>query len=269
MATGARNERIDLRVESEQKKLIERAAVLSGQTVSTFMLGSAIRQAQEVIRNAEVIDLTNRERDLLLAALDDTGAQPNAALLRSAERSRALIGWIAVPEWKTERLAEHHDRDGFDCGNPILSDWFKQQSSQFERKDLARTYVLVSASQPSLVAGYYSISTCQIRYEDLPPIHSKGLPRHLIIPAALLGKLAIDQRFQGQGLGSALLGNALRRMLHLASVIGIRVVVVDAIDDAAGSFYLKQGFTPMPDRTGRLFISIRVIRGLGLEPLSD
>jgi uncharacterized protein (DUF1778 family) len=92
MATITRDERIDLRISSEQKKMIERAAALSGQTVSTFVLGAAIRQAQEAIRGAEVIDLTDRERELLLAALDDTGAKPNAALLRSAERSKALIG---------------------------------------------------------------------------------------------------------------------------------------------------------------------------------
>jgi GNAT superfamily N-acetyltransferase len=174
-----------------------------------------------------------------------------------------------MPGWKIERLAGHHDRNRFDCGNQALSDWFRQQSSQFEKRDLARTYVLVSPSQTACVAGYYSISTCQIRYEDLPPDQSKGLPRHLIIPAALLGKLAIDKRFQGQGLGGALLGNALRRMLYLADVIGIRVVVVDAIDEAVRAFYLKQGFTALPDKPDRLFIPIHIVRGLGLDPLSD
>ncbi|GAC1475019.1 MAG: DUF1778 domain-containing protein [Isosphaeraceae bacterium] len=91
MATENRDDRIDLRVPSKHKKMIERAAALAGQTLSTFVLGTTISRAQEVIRNAEVIDLTNRERDLLLAALDDPNARPNAALLRSAERCMTLI----------------------------------------------------------------------------------------------------------------------------------------------------------------------------------
>ncbi|GAC1475022.1 MAG: GNAT family N-acetyltransferase [Isosphaeraceae bacterium] len=174
-----------------------------------------------------------------------------------------------MPEWKTERLAPHHDRDRFDCGNSVLSNWLKHSASQFEKRDQARTYVLVSSSRPGFVAGYYSISTCQIYYEDLPPPHARGLPRHLNIPGALLGKLAVDKSLQGKGLGSALLSHALRRMLHLANVIGIRVVVVDAIDEQAVSFYVKHQFTAMPDRPNRLFIPVSIIRGLGMLPLSD
>jgi uncharacterized protein (DUF1778 family) len=92
MPLPIKDERIDLRVSSDQKKLIERAAALAGQSVSTFVLGTTIRQAREVIQDSEMIDLTNRERDILLAALDRAGAQPNAALLRSVERRKTLIG---------------------------------------------------------------------------------------------------------------------------------------------------------------------------------
>jgi uncharacterized protein (DUF1778 family) len=92
MPLPIKDERIDLRVSSDQKKLIERAAALAGQSVSTFVLGTTIRQAREVIQDSEVIDLTNRERDILLAALDRAGTEPNAALLRSVERRKTLIG---------------------------------------------------------------------------------------------------------------------------------------------------------------------------------
>jgi uncharacterized protein (DUF1778 family) len=92
MPLPIKDERIDLRVSSDQKKLIERAAALVGQSVSTFVLGTTIRQAREVIQDSEMVDLTNRERDILLAALDSAGTKPNAALLRSVERRKALIG---------------------------------------------------------------------------------------------------------------------------------------------------------------------------------
>jgi GNAT superfamily N-acetyltransferase len=172
-------------------------------------------------------------------------------------------------DWIVERLAAHHDRNAFDCGNPSLNNWFRQQAGQFEKKDLARTYVLVSASRTALVGGYYSISTCQIHHADLPPAQSKGLPQNMVIPAALLGKLAVHKDHHGRGIGSALLAYAFQRMLHLANEIGLRVVVVDAIDESAAAFYLKQGFIAMPNHSNRLFIPIHVIRGFGLEPLSD
>jgi uncharacterized protein (DUF1778 family) len=91
MATAA-NERLDLRVPSQIKRMIEHAAALSGQTVSSFILGTVTRKARRVIRDAEVIELTNRDRDRFLAALEKTGAQPNAALRRAAERYKAAMG---------------------------------------------------------------------------------------------------------------------------------------------------------------------------------
>jgi uncharacterized protein (DUF1778 family) len=92
MPLPIKDERIDLRVPLDQKQLIERAAALAGQSISTFVLGTTLRQAREVISSSEMIDLSNRERDLLLAALDNTSAKPNAALRRAAERRKALIG---------------------------------------------------------------------------------------------------------------------------------------------------------------------------------
>jgi uncharacterized protein (DUF1778 family) len=91
MPLPIKDDRIDLRVPCDKKKMIEQAAALRGQSVSTFVLGTTVREAQEVIRAAEMIDLTSRERDILLAALDNPNAKPNAALLRAAERRRALI----------------------------------------------------------------------------------------------------------------------------------------------------------------------------------
>jgi len=92
MATIAKTERLDLRLPTELKRVIEDAAVLSGQTVSNFVLGTTVRRARKVIRESDAIELSNRDRDRFLAALDDTNARPNAALRRAAKRYQAAIG---------------------------------------------------------------------------------------------------------------------------------------------------------------------------------
>jgi uncharacterized protein (DUF1778 family) len=92
MASGTKSERLDLRVPDGHKKLIEQAAALAGQTVSSFVLSSTLQRAREVIGAAEVIALSAVDRDRVLAALDDAGAKPGAALRRAARRYNAAIG---------------------------------------------------------------------------------------------------------------------------------------------------------------------------------
>jgi hypothetical protein len=166
-----------------------------------------------------------------------------------------------VSAWTIEPLASHHVRNGFDCGEPSLSDWFRHQASQFEARDLAKGYVLVRRDAPR-VLGYYSISTCHIHFEAIPPKYSKRLPKKMRIPAALIGKLALDQSLHGQGMGSVLLLDALRRIRDLADQIGIQAIVVDAIDECARDFYLHVHFIPFLDEPGRLFIPLSLVRKL-------
>lgn len=171
-----------------------------------------------------------------------------------------------MSEWIIERLAAHHDRSSFDCGKPPLSEWIRQGAGQHERRDLARTYVAVRDGSPRIL-GYYAISSCHVGYELLPADRARGLPRHQGIPAALLGRLAVDKEAQGQGLGEALLIDALRRVEHLADQIGIRLVVVDAIDDQARGFYERYGFEAFLDNPRHLFMPVTAVRGMKLGPL--
>jgi GNAT superfamily N-acetyltransferase len=167
-------------------------------------------------------------------------------------------------DWVIGRLGSGHDRTNFDCGNPILTDWLKHRAGQFDKRDLARSYVATKKSS-AVVIGYYSISNHRVTNEVLPLEEAKGLPR-LDVPVVLLGRLAVDRSFQGQGLGSYLLVDALRRAQHLAEHVGIRAVEVDAIDDAARNFYLRFGFVPLLDDPKHLFLSMHVIRKLDLPP---
>ena len=168
-------------------------------------------------------------------------------------------------DWLIERLARRHDRTAFACGQAALDDWLKLRASQYEKKDLARTYVAVRQGE-SAVLGYYAIATHRVGYEVLPEEQAKGLPR-IDVPVLLLGRLAVDRTVQGQGLGALLLVDALRRAQHLAEAVGIRAVEVDAIDEEARRFYVKYGFVPLADDPNHLFLPMQVIRKLGLPPL--
>ena len=125
-----------------------------------------------------------------------------------------------MPHWVIERLSSQHDRSQFDCGNSALNDWLRLRAGQFERKDLARVYVATRPGE-SIVAGYYAIANHRVCFEVLPPEEAKGLPR-IDVPVILLGRLAVDQTVQRQGLGSLLVINALRRAQHVAEHSGVR-----------------------------------------------
>ena len=177
-----------------------------------------------------------------------------------------------MAQWDIQPLGRGHDRSSFDCGNAALNDWLQERAGQWQKKELARCYVASlkdeSLKDESLVVGYYAISSHHVGYESLPADQAKGLPR-IDVPVVLLGRLAVDQSVRGQGLGSFLLIDALRRAEHLARQLGIRAVEVDAIDEAARQFYLKFGFTPLEDEPNHLFLPMNVIRKLNLPPKTD
>jgi len=176
--------------------------------------------------------------------------------------TRSTLASTPPPLWIIERLARRHDRSVFQCGQPSLDDWLKLRATQFEKKDLARTYVAVRQHE-SVVQGYYAISNHRVSFNALPADQAKGLPR-LDVPVILIGRLAVDRSAQGQKLGSLLLLDALRRAAHVSMEVGIRAVEVDAIDDAARAFYLKYGFVQLVDDSNHLFLPMQAIRKLSL-----
>lgn len=167
--------------------------------------------------------------------------------------------------WHIQRLAKRHDRTQFNCGQPLLDDWLRQRAGQFDRKDLARTYVAVRGDSPR-VFGYYALASHRVVHEVLPAGEAQGLPR-LDVPVVLLARLAVDRTVQRQGLGELLLVDALRRSLWLGEQLGIRAVEVDALDDDARAFYRKYGFAELLDDPRHPFMSLHVIRKLDLPPL--
>jgi GNAT superfamily N-acetyltransferase len=159
--------------------------------------------------------------------------------------------------WQIEHLGRGHDRTTFECGKLILDSFLARYASQYEKRNLARTYVAVGAGETRVV-GYYSLSAAAIRVLDLPESLADKLPEHPV-PAALLARLAVDQSVQGQGLGRLLIGDALAQCAQLSEQVGLNVVTVDAIDDEAVRFYERMGFTRFRGQSDKLFIPVSVI----------
>ena len=177
-----------------------------------------------------------------------------------------MVAKSSSATWSVEPFDKRqHVRSGFDCGVPVLNDWLSTQVSQYEKKDLARTYVLVEAGQNS-VRGYYALSNHTVVHEALPRDQAKGLPQ-IDLPVVLIGKLAVDRTLHGQGLGEFLLIDALQRASYLATKIGISAVEVDAIDENAKRFYQRYGFLTLSDDPRHLILPMSVIRKLVLPPL--
>jgi GNAT superfamily N-acetyltransferase len=150
---------------------------------------------------------------------------------------------------RVEVLAPHHDRSRFDSSVEPLDRYFKAQAAQDARKHIAAPFVLVL--QDGTIGGYYTLSSTAVKLAELPEQVVKKLPRYPLVPATLLGRLAIDRSHQGKGYGRFLLADALHRAVR--SEIASFAVIVDAKDDNARRFYERESFLPFPDQPMRLF----------------
>ena len=155
-------------------------------------------------------------------------------------------------EISIEPLGKHHDRTTFHCGQPALDDWFRHRASQDEKRNVARVFVAVT---PDLgVIGFYSLSSLSLSLEALPEEVAHRLPRYDAIPAALIGRLARDERVRGRGVGELLLADAIQRILGAGRSVAVFAIVVDAKDDRAAEFYRAFGFRVFPLQPKRLFL---------------
>ena len=161
-----------------------------------------------------------------------------------------------------EPLGAHHDRASFSCGEPSLDRYIRRQARQDARRRVARVFV-ASGEPPGRVAGYYTLSAASFEKDDLPAEVARRLP-HYPVPAAVIGRLAVDLRSQGSGLGEVLLLDAIRRVVRAGDTIGVYAVVVDALHDRAGAFYERYGFLPFPSRPLRLYLPLRTFEQLKL-----
>ncbi len=133
-----------------------------------------------------------------------------------------------------------HRTDDFRCGQPRLDTWLRASAGQAQRRDASRTYVI--ADDDGLVVGYYTLVAGQVGYDGATSDVRRGMSKHFPIPVVVLARLAVDDRRHGEGLGAALLADAMRRAVRAAEEVGIRAVVVHAIGQRAARFYGRFGF---------------------------
>jgi len=163
----------------------------------------------------------------------------------------------ASPLYSFEPLADQ-DRTSFSCGIPELDDYLRQQATQDAKRKVAAPFVMVDAARHIL--GYYTLSAYGIRAEELPHTVAKKLPKYPLIPATLLGRLAVSREYQGQKLGRVLLMDALNRSWKNTVEVASVGVVAEAYDEAAREFYLHYEFRPLEGHLKKLFIAMATIK---------
>lgn len=152
-----------------------------------------------------------------------------------------------------EPLADH-DLSEFACGNAELDDWLRRHARTATGQG-TRTYVLVD--EEGGVLGYFALAPHLLMRDDAPPRLARGAPHQ--IPAILLAKLALDARLHGSGLGADLLVHALGTILDATRRAGGRVVLVDAIDEAARAFYERHDLHALPGQPRRLVMKVSTV----------
>jgi ribosomal protein S18 acetylase RimI-like enzyme len=154
---------------------------------------------------------------------------------------------------------ENHDRMAFDCGEPALNEYLQKTARQHLQKGIANTYVLVENSTPQTILGFFTLSFLGVDVYELPAGYGKKLP-HGPLPAAKLGRLAIDKNYQGNNYGRLLLVDAMRRVaVAVRTTAGVVGLFVDAKNSSVAGFYRRFGFIPLEDNPLSLMLPCQTI----------
>lgn len=153
-------------------------------------------------------------------------------------------------------LTARHDVAGFDCGDTSLNEWLRRRAGANQMSGASRTYV---ACDGGTIVGYYALAAGAVTAAQAPGAFRRNMPDPTI-PIVLLGRLAVDHRFQGRGLGRALFRDAALRVMSAAETIGVRGLVVHALSDEARAFYLALGLTAAPLDPLTLLVTVAELR---------
>jgi len=160
------------------------------------------------------------------------------------------------PEFEIDNLRQEHDLTQFDCGHAALNTWLHKYAWTNQQADSAKTYVALAGDR---IVSYYALTTGSVQKHESPERIAKGLAKHPI-GIVLLTRLAIDRNQQGKDLGKALLFDALTRIEEAADIVGVRAVIVHAIDEAARQFYKHFEFEPSPVDPFQLLLLLKDLR---------
>ncbi len=153
---------------------------------------------------------------------------------------------MTLPAWHEEPIARRHDRKAFDCGDAELNEFLQRHARLNHERGGAKTYCAITDGDAHRVLGFYSLSPASLLYNRTPEVVKRGLARH-DVPVFRLGRLAVSQSVQGQGLGGQLLLAAGRRSLRVASQAGGVALMIDAKSPGVAGWYKSYGAVPLVD----------------------
>jgi GNAT superfamily N-acetyltransferase len=173
---------------------------------------------------------------------------------------------LSLPQLSAPELLDpHHELAGFSSGEKELDDWLKRRALANQESGASRTYVVLADNR---VIAYYALANGSVMAREAPGRVRRNMPDP--IPVMVLGRLAVDQAWQGKGLGAALLRDAILRTLQAAEIAGIRAILVHALHETAAAFYRHAGFTPAPGSHTVLMLTLNDARAtLVNDCLSD
>lgn len=163
-----------------------------------------------------------------------------------------------VAAWHEEPIARKHDREAFDCGEEALNEFLRRYARKSHDRGGAKTFLAIDDNDNQTILGYYSLSPASVEIARTPESISQGLARHEV-PGFRLARLAVDRRFQGQGIGGQLLLAAGRRCLLAAAEVGGVVLVIDAKDERVAGWYASYGAVPLLDAPLSLLLPLKII----------
>ncbi|RFC33925.1 MAG: Acetyltransferase (GNAT) family protein [Candidatus Nitrotoga sp. LAW] len=147
----------------------------------------------------------------------------------------------------------------FQCGSEPLNDYIRRYASQDVRRNIARVFIATPENDPRQLSGFFTLSAGSVSCSSLPASLARKLPRYPV-PVALIGRLGVDKKFQGKGLGSILLADACQKVSQASTVLAVAGIIIDAKDDDAISFYKHFGFIPLQGQAGRMLLPASVFQ---------
>jgi predicted N-acetyltransferase YhbS len=161
------------------------------------------------------------------------------------------LGVAQLPLQPPVPLISTHLVTDFDCGVDSLNEWLNKRAWKNQVLGVSRTFVVCDGE---IVIGYYCLSSAAIDRIELPKSKQRNMPDP--IPSVLIGRLAVDLRYQGRKIGVSLLQDALCRIITASQSIGVAYILVHALDDGAKRFYETKGFVAIPERPLTLFLPV-------------
>lgn len=154
---------------------------------------------------------------------------------------------MTLPVWREEAIATSHDRQAFDCGDPVMNDFLRRYARQSHEQNASKTFCAIDVAAPGRVLGFYTVAPSAIAHKDVPASMTKGLAQHEVA-GFKLARIATDVSVAGQGLGGQLLVAVALRCLRIAAEAGGRLLIIDAKNERAAEWYASYGAEPLQDR---------------------